>query len=148
MAFATEIGGRGGQVLGITTFRADMALHQGRTDEAVEILETGPEVFLFWWRPHYLATRAEAFARAGDERAEAALAEARKGMGDNPYARALTVRAAAQRDDDESGLREALAIFERIGCPYQAARTGWLLGGEERAAAESTFARLGATLPA
>ncbi len=115
--------------------------------DAVEILKTGPEVFLFWWRPLYLATCAEALVRAGDEGAEAALAEARAAIGDNPYARALTLRAAALRDDDETGLREALAVFERIECPYQAARTGWLLGGDARAEAERTFARLGATLP-
>jgi hypothetical protein len=148
MEFATEIGGQGGQVLGITTFRADVALHRGRPLDAVEILRTGPEVFLFWWRPLYLATSAEALVRAGDEDANAALVRAQAGIGDNPYARALMLRAAAQRDDDESAMREALAVFEQIECPYQAARTGWLLGGEARAEAERTFARLGATLPA
>jgi tetratricopeptide (TPR) repeat protein len=148
MEFATEIGGQGGQVLGITTFRADVALHRGRVRDAVEILKTGPEVFLFWWRPLYLATCAEALVRAADEGVQAALAEARAAIGDNPYARALTLRAAALRDDNETGLREALAVFEQIECPYQAARTGWLLGGDARAEAERTFARLGATFPA
>jgi class 3 adenylate cyclase len=148
MEFATEIGGQGGQVLGITTFRADVALHRGRIADAVEILKTGPEVFLFWWRPLYVATCAEALVRAGDAGADAALVQAQAGIGDNPYARALMLRAAALRDDDESAMREALAVFERIECPYQTARTGWLLGGDARAEAERTFASLGATLPA
>jgi hypothetical protein len=39
-------------------------------------------------------------------------------------------------------------VFEEIECPYQAARTGWLLGGAERAEAERKLAALGATPPA
>jgi hypothetical protein len=44
-------------------------------------------------------------------------------------------------------MREALSLFKEIECPYQAARTGWLMGGAERAEAEQGFAALGATLP-
>jgi class 3 adenylate cyclase len=40
------------------------------------------------------------------------------------------------------------ALFEEIVCPYQAARSGWLLGGEAKEAAGRAFERLGATLPA
>jgi hypothetical protein len=38
-------------------------------------------------------------------------------------------------------------VFEELECPYQAARTGWLLGGEARKEAERGFARLGAPPP-
>jgi class 3 adenylate cyclase/tetratricopeptide (TPR) repeat protein len=147
MSFATEIGGKGGQVLGIVTFRADVALHQGRPAEAVETLERGSAASLFWWRPHYLATRAEALVQAGRRGAESAIDEARARIGDNPFARAIAIRAAGMREGDEAKLRAALAIFEEVECPYQAARTGWLLGGEDRQGAERTFERLGATLP-
>jgi class 3 adenylate cyclase len=147
MEFATEIGGEGAQVLGITVLRADVALHQGRVSEAAEILKRGYAGVLFWWRPHFLATRAEVLVSAGSEDADAALADARDQIGDNPHARALVVRARALRDGDESGLREALAAFQATGAAYQVARTGWLLGGDVRAEAERTFNRLGATLP-
>ncbi len=42
--------------------------------------------------------------------------------------------------------REALALFREIGARYQAARTGILLGGEERAAGEAVYAELGVEL--
>jgi hypothetical protein len=35
-----------------------------------------------------------------------------------------------------------------MSCPFQAARTGWLLGGTDRERAAETFERLGATRPA
>jgi hypothetical protein len=44
-------------------------------------------------------------------------------------------------------MRESLALFKRIECPYQAARTAWLLGDADRAEAERTLRELGATLP-
>jgi hypothetical protein len=45
-------------------------------------------------------------------------------------------------------LRESLEILERIECPYQAARSGWLLGGDACREAQRTLERLGARLPA
>jgi class 3 adenylate cyclase len=147
MEFAAEIGGEGGQVLGITTMRADVAMHRGRISEAVEILKRGYGGFLFWWRPLFLATRAEVLVVADDGAAQTALAEARAGIGDNPYAGALVLRASALLDGDEGALRQALAAFEGMEAPYQAARTGWLLGGDARAEAERALDRLGATLP-
>ena len=32
--------------------------------------------------------------------------------------------------EDENALRESLELFKELDCPYQTARTGWLLGGE------------------
>ena len=51
-------------------------------------------------------------------------------------------------EEREPAFAEGFAVFEQIECPYQAARTGWLLGDDARAEAERTFVRLGATLPA
>jgi hypothetical protein len=39
-------------------------------------------------------------------------------------------------------------MFTEIDCPYQAARSGWLLEGEARDEAARAFERLGSTLPA
>jgi class 3 adenylate cyclase/tetratricopeptide (TPR) repeat protein len=151
MEFATEMtgelrGASAGQTIGIATLRADVALHRGNVAAAVEIL-IPPARFVFWWRPVFVATRAEALVRAGESAAAAAVAEAEQGAGDSPHARALVVRARGILDGDETLLRDALATFERIECPYQAARTRWLLGGDERERAEETFRKLGATLP-
>jgi hypothetical protein len=85
--------------------------------------------------------------RAGESAGAAAVAEAEQGAGDSPYARALVVRARGILEGDDMLLRDALATFERIECPYQAARTRWLLGGDERGRAEEAFTNLGATLP-
>jgi hypothetical protein len=57
------------------------------------------------------------------------------------------MRARGQLEGDDDLLRAALELFRSISSPYQAARTGWLLGAEERAEAERTFAALGATTP-
>jgi hypothetical protein len=94
------------------------------------------------------ATRAEAFVRAGRAEADAAIAEAEETVGQHVYAQALLLRAKAIQAGEDSMLSEALGRFEQLGCPFQAARTGWLLGGEARQQAQSTFERLGAVLPA
>jgi hypothetical protein len=147
LAFAEEVTAEGrGQTLGICSFRADVALHRGRIEDALSALDIG-RVFTFWWEGLYLGTRAEALVRIADDRADDAVREAKASAGENPMSRALALRAEALRAGDEAGLREALALFERIECPYQAARTGWLLGGKAKAEAERTFERLGATLP-
>jgi class 3 adenylate cyclase/tetratricopeptide (TPR) repeat protein len=152
MSFASEMTGalrgeRGTQAIGIVTLRADVALHRGELSEAVQIVTSEPAASVFWWRPSYLATRAEALVRAGESDAAAAVQEGEAGAGDNPHAQAIAARARGLLEDDEGLLRDAMATFERIECPYQTARTGWFLGGEDRRRAEATFAELGATLP-
>jgi len=144
-SFAEEIATRGPQIYGIRTFQADVKLHQGDPGGAAELLGGGEPSF--WWRSFFMPVRAEAFLLAGRPDAADALAAAHAECGDNRYAVAVITRTRAIQADDESALREALAIFEEIQCPYQAARTGWLLGGEDRARAEKAFERLGATLP-
>jgi len=140
------VASEGPQTYGILTFQADVRLHQGDGPGAAELLEGGEPSF--WWRPLYLAVRAEAFMLAGRPDPSGALAAAEQASGDNRYAAAVVKRTRAIRDADETGLREVLAIFEEIECPYQVARTGWLLGGKDRQVAQRTFEGLGATLPA
>jgi class 3 adenylate cyclase len=145
-AFAEETAKDRQQMYGMRAFLADVSLHRGDANGAEEFLE-GDEPS-FWWRPMFLATRAEARVLSGRTGADDALAAAEAMSGDNRWAAAIILRTKAIRDADEARLREALAIFEEIECPYQAARTGWLLGDEDRQVAQRTFERLGATLPA
>jgi class 3 adenylate cyclase len=135
-----------GQLQGVAMIQADVDLHRGRPQDAVARLSL-PDDNAGWWRIAYIATRAESEAWAGDanaaQRVDTALAVSRE----NAYARGIALRARGRLSDDEPSLRESLATFERIGCIYQAARTGWLLGEPERAEAASIFERLGATAP-
>jgi class 3 adenylate cyclase/tetratricopeptide (TPR) repeat protein len=134
-------------VSGVRLLQADVDLHHGREAEAAERLAK-PSTKDMWWRTPYAATRAEALVRAGDPRASEVVAEAEASIGDHAYGRGIVLRARGLADGDEGRLREALSVFTELECPYQAARTGWLLGGEDRAAAKRTFEGLGATLPA
>ena len=126
--------------------QSDVDLHAGRFHEAAnrlaEVLPTN-----FWWRAAFMATRAEAIVRADDPRAEEAIAEAAATIGDHCYARGVLQRARGLAEGSEDLMRESLALFKRIQCPYQAARTAWLLGDADRAEAERTLRALGATLP-
>ncbi len=136
----------GGQVSGVLLLESDVDLHRGCLREAADrVAEVPPGNF--WWQAVYAATRAEALVRAGDDRGPAAIVDAEATIGDHCYARGVLLRARGLRDDAEELIREALDLFTEIECPYQAARTGWLLGGADRAAAERGFAALGATPP-
>ena len=136
----------GGQVSGVLLLESDVDMHRGCLRDAAERLSRVPEGN-FWWRAVYAATRAEALVRAGDERCGEAVTEAEETIGDHRYARGVLLRARGIREDSEEQLRGALSVFEEIECPYQAARTRWLLGGADRAEAERGFEALGATLP-
>ncbi len=132
---------------GIKMLRAEVALHQGCVDESVELLEASVSGWS-WWGGHYSALRAEAFARAGRPDSTEARAHAETRTGDGPYLQAILLRAAAATGKpDPAGLKRAQALFEQSGARFQAARTGWLIGGESRAAAERVFEELGALPP-
>jgi class 3 adenylate cyclase/tetratricopeptide (TPR) repeat protein len=136
----------GGQVSGVLLLESDVDLHRGCLREAAERVAEFPGT-AFWWRPVYAATRAEALVRTGDARGSEAIAEAAAMIGDHRYGQGVLLRARGLHDDSEDVLRQALSLFEEVECPYQAARTGWLLGGDDRAEAGRGFAALGATLP-
>jgi hypothetical protein len=86
--------------------------------------------------------------RAGHGDAGEAIDLAERRVGEHRYAIGVLLRAKGLRGGDEPLLRQSLEIFEEIESPYQTARTGWLLGGEDRAAAERRFTELGAPPPA
>jgi class 3 adenylate cyclase len=136
----------GGQSSGVAMLEADVNLHQGRIADAVALSDS-VSTHKMWWRSAYAATRAEAMVRAHDQRAADVITQAGGRIGDHRYAQGVLLRARGLHEGDETHLRHALSLFEEIGCPYQAARTGWLLGGEARKQAERTFTSLGATLP-
>jgi len=126
-----------------------LLLHQGRTQEAGQVLDAAPEPGgLAWqngmWQPWYAALWAEAAVLAGRGDAAARIAAARKMTRDNPVASAIVGRAAALPGDRE-GLTRAAASLHTAGCRYQWARTLVFLGGEDRARGESVLAGLGAT---
>ena len=144
-AFAEGMAPILGQKGGLLMWRAAVHTHHGRHDQAAaQFTDPGSG---FWWDPPYRAARAEAYARIGHPDTGEAIEWATEGVGEHGYAQGLLLRARAIQADDEAPLREARDLFEEIECPFQAARTCWLLGGEHRAEAERVFAQLGATLP-
>ncbi len=146
--FAASVApGSGGQSSGVAMLEADVHLHRGQVAEAVALTDDVPSHNM-WWRSAYAATRAEVVALAGDARADELVREAAGWVGDHRYARGILLRAEGARHGDEELLRQSLGVFEGMECAYQAARTGWLLGGPERAEAERALAGLGATPPA
>ena len=100
------------------------------------------------WTATYACSRAEAFVRAGRDDAIEAIAWAEPRVGHDRYASAILLRAKGLHASDEALLRESKQLFEQMECPFQAARTGWLIGGADRRQAQETFDGLGATLPA
>jgi class 3 adenylate cyclase len=135
----------GGQRGGVRLLKADVDIHRGRADCALEhVLDPAGG---FWWHTVYLATRAECFVLAGRPDAKTTLAEIEAHVDHQPYARAIALRARGQLADDAEMIERARAAFGKLGCPYQEARTAWLLDGDRRAAAQRTFEELGATLP-
>jgi class 3 adenylate cyclase/tetratricopeptide (TPR) repeat protein len=133
------------QRCGVVMFAVDLELHHGRFDEA--IATAAGAVAGSQWTAMYACSRAEAFVRAGSDDADGAIAWAEPWVGQDRYADAILMRAKALHASDDGLLRDAKARFEEMECPFQAARTGWLLGGTDREQARQTFKRLGATLP-
>jgi hypothetical protein len=135
----------GGQRGGVRLLKADVDIHRGRVDCTLGHVQDPAGGF--WWHTVYLATRAESFVLAGRPDAEMTLATIEAHVDEQPYARAITLRARGQLEDDEERIEQARALFAGLGCPYQEARSGWLLGGDRREQAKRTFEQLGATLP-
>jgi class 3 adenylate cyclase len=131
---------------GVQMFEIELELYRGEVADAAAI--AADPVARSHWASHYACSRAEAFVRAGRETAAEAIAWAESRIGQDRYAGGILLRAKGLHGSDEALLRESKARFEEMGCPFQAARTGWLLGGSEREEAAEIFRRLGAILPA
>jgi hypothetical protein len=127
-------------------FGIDLELHRGRFGEAVAI--GADPVAGSQWTATYAASRAEAFVRARRDDAADAIDWAQRRVGQDRYAWGILLRATGLHAADDALLRESQALFEQMECPFQAGRSGWLLGGEDRERARATFERLGATPPA
>jgi class 3 adenylate cyclase len=144
-SLAVEVAEQSQQRPGVLMLAAEVALHLGDVERAVELIdEPSPG---FWWREPILARRAEVFVVAGRADARDALELFDARPVEDPISNAIALRARALMSGDDAPLREALEIFERTECAYEAARTGWMLGGEEREAARKAFARLGVVIP-
>jgi predicted ATPase/DNA-binding CsgD family transcriptional regulator len=125
-----------------------LLLHQGRAEEAGQVLDAAPEPDgLAWqngmWQPWCAALWAEAAVLAGRGDAAARIAAAREMTRDNRAASAIVGRAAAL-PGDRAGLTRAAAALQAAGFRYQWARTLVFLGGEDRERGESVLAGLGA----
>ena len=136
---------RGLTNLWLQALRADVELHHGCIDAAIGQIEV-PTTESNWWRSMFEATRAEAIVRAEREDAAEALQSAERWADADRYAQAVNLRTRGLLEGEEAPIREGLALFREIGARYQAARTGILLGGEERAAGEAVYAELGVEL--
>jgi hypothetical protein len=136
-------------------FDALLLLHQGRADQAVQILGSAPEDLNEWysgmWRPWYAALWAEAAVLTDHEDVAERLQRARAEACGNPIATAIVDRAVALHSTtygsggDRDGLTAAAAALQNAGCHYQWARTLVFMGGQERARGEFALAKMGAT---
>ncbi|HEY7879746.1 MAG TPA: LuxR C-terminal-related transcriptional regulator [Streptosporangiaceae bacterium] len=125
-----------------------LLLHQGRAEEAGQVLDAAPEPDgVAWqngmWQPWCAALWAEAAVLAGRGDAAARIAAAQEMTRDNRAASAIVGRAAAL-PGDRAGLTRAAAALRAAGFRYQWARTLVFLGGEDRERGESVLAGLGA----
>ena len=83
------------------------------------------------WLHWYVALRAEAAVLAAVPTPAATWPPPARVVAGNPVAAAIVERAEALLDQDRERLLAAAAAFDAAGCPYQAARTLILAGGEE-----------------
>ena len=131
-----------GNKAGVIVMRADIELHQGEVQCAADRFVS--EISTTWFRSPYLAGRAEAFARLGLKEADDAIRAAEENIGEHRYGLGILLRAKGIRANDDASVRESLDLFKELDCPYQTARTGWLLGGmpaRRRRASSSDSAR-------
>ncbi|MEU8342033.1 LuxR C-terminal-related transcriptional regulator [Spirillospora sp. NPDC048832] len=148
LAIAAKAGPEGDNRLGYgAVFDAMVLLHHGDADAALERVAPEPDQVWKWvcwvWLHWYTALRAEAAVLAGHPGARERIAAARTAVTGNPVASAQVDRAEALLDGDVRRLPAVAAEFEAAGCPYQAARTLVLAGGDHAAAGEAALDKLG-----
>ena len=136
------------------TFEAILRLHRGQIDEAVSVLDVGPESFIHShtavWRQWYAALWAEAAVLAGLDDQDSRLATARSITAGNPIAGLIVDRAELLQAEPGPGeehrgrLVDVAASFATAGCLYQQARTLLLAGDAQRAEGDALMASTGA----
>ncbi|MCX2180197.1 LuxR C-terminal-related transcriptional regulator [Streptomyces sp. SKN60] len=128
-------------------FDATVLLHDGDPEAALERLAPEPEEVWKWvcwvWLHGYVALRAEASALAGRPEAPARIAAARRLVAGNPVATAQVDRAEALLTGDRDRLLATAGAFEAAHCPYQAARSLLLAGGDRTPEGTAALAALG-----
>lgn len=128
-------------------FDGIVALHNGQPERALARMAPEPGEVWKWvtwiWLHWYVALRAEAGVLAGKADAFARLAEARGVVAGNPVADAIVERSYALFHKDSQRVLATAVAFEAAGCPYQAARSLVLAGGEHAARGAAAIAALG-----
>jgi predicted ATPase/DNA-binding CsgD family transcriptional regulator len=128
-------------------FDTMVLLHHGDVEAALERVAPEPEKVWKWvcwiWLHWYVALRAETAVLAGHPDARARIDAARAVVTGNPLATAQVDRAEALLEDDLPRRLATAQAFDAAGCPYQAARTLLLAGGEHTAAGGTALAALG-----
>jgi predicted ATPase/DNA-binding CsgD family transcriptional regulator len=126
-------------------------LHEGRAQDAVDLMSTPPEEYVddrnAAWRAWYASAWAEAAVLAGLPVATERLDRARTETRANPVAAAV-VRRAAGLAAGAAGTAEVAAAGDQLeeqGARYQWARTLVMLGAAESERGERELAALGAT---
>jgi hypothetical protein len=127
-------------------FAAVVELHHGRSRAAIERLDSYPidsfyGALLVQW---YVALNAEAAVLARHPTAAARITTACKVVAGNPIGTVLAERARVLHDDRTDTLEGLADELDRLGCPYQAARTLCLAGGPAARRGASRMRSLGA----
>jgi predicted ATPase/DNA-binding CsgD family transcriptional regulator len=131
------------------TLEAIVLLHRGRAALACECLaaepdKPAPSKWLAWiWLHWYVALRAEAAVLAAHPDARNHLAAASAVVAGDPIGTAMVRRAEALLDHDREQLLATVPAFDAAGCPYQAARTLLLAGGDEAELGARALTNLG-----
>ncbi|MER6302936.1 LuxR C-terminal-related transcriptional regulator [Kitasatospora sp. NPDC001539] len=126
---------------------AMVLLHRGDAEAALRRLAPEPDEVWKWvcwvWLHWYVSLRAEASVLTGHPKAQDRIDAARSRTAGNPVATAQLDRAQALLDGDLARRPAVAAAFEAAGCPYQAARTLLLAGGDHARTGRRALTGLG-----
>jgi predicted ATPase/DNA-binding CsgD family transcriptional regulator len=128
-------------------FDAIVALHHDRYGDAAHHLAAcrSDRFFGALFRQWHVALAAEAAVLSGQVDADVKILDAVVAAQGNPIATALVLRARALHNETTGQLDRLAADFDRLGCPYQAARTLQLAGGASAERGATRLRTLGAT---
>ena len=128
-------------------FEAQADVHLGDARGAAERLAVTAPSTNTELAPFLAAAQADAAAAAHTPDADDVIARTEEHARLNRFTEAIWLRAQGVHLDDPAILHESWIRLRELGATYEAARTGWLLGGEAAEAAGVTFAALGIPAP-